>query len=863
MKRIILREDQYKRLIKKNLNEQKIVFSNPKDEFDITNQMMQLLIHLEFFIDTIANKFLYIDKVENGIIYIDSAKYTKEEKDLINTEIDKWIVFTDSTRDKRSQDLTYNFGVDSDWDDLYPDDVAVVDNDNNSATDDIDLDNSDVTDDVDFEDDSTTEIDYDPTKKYSRTEYIALVKDNAIKQMKKHKIPASITIAQGIIESGDGNSGLARKGKNHFGIKCHSWTGEKIYLDTGEVNKDGSKRIDKNACFRKYDNISQSFDDHSKFLIDNSRYSSLFELGTTNYKGWAEGLQKAGYATSPTYANLVISIIEKNNLNKFDSNTNSLVVGCTFTSAELKYFDENIKNNEDNLNFRYWVNQDSNRLERVNKKLSDCGLSDPNLSKKGSINDYLRHSFVLIGKDWVNAGKPKRSEDVETEIPKKVVKTNCELTTEEIEFFNKHIKNDEDNLNFRYWVNQDSNRLERVNKKLSDCGLSDPNLSKKGSINDYLRHSFVLIGKDWVNAGKPKRPKEEKVEKEEDNKRDYSKNGRLNLSELTQIMNDTNGRKEYLSKAAAIQFNKMVVDAKKEGIDITMTDAYRPCGKPGEYVKYKNGEIGFTQWVAWDLRKGRNGAPGGGAVAAPPNPSLAADWFATDSNYCTSNHGFGNAIDVPRPGQKWIRKNSEKYGWYWGEAQSEPWHFTFCGEGVVNPPGYCFKSYVKSKKKVETKLPKKTEEPKKSEDAPTIVGNSAYILGKQITVSKNGPKNHASRKLGNWQSDNATDIFGKPGTTVYSITKGTVSKIGGNEKDHTGKIYGGSITVKGKDGYSDIFYTHLQNIKVEIKQEVTLGTPLAEISLWHTNPKGSHVHVGLPYKENLNSLLNLDTGKVK
>ena len=398
---------------------------------------------------------------------------------------------------------------------------------------------------------------------------------------------------------------------------------------------------------------------------------------------------------------------------------------------------------------------------------------------------------------------------------------------------------------------------------MSDCGLSDPNLSKKGSTNDHLKCSFVLIGKDWVNAGKPKRPKEEKVEKEEDNKRDYSKNGRLNLSELTQIMNDTKGRKEYLSKAAAIQFNKMVVDAKKEGIDITMTDAYRPCGKPGEYVKYKNGEIGFTQWVAWDLRKGRNGAPGGGAVAAPPNPSLAADWFATDSNYCTSNHGFGNAIDVPRPGQKWIRKNSEKYGWYWGEAQSEPWHFTFCGEGVVNPPGYCFKSYVKSKKKVETKLPKKTEEPKKSEDAPTIVGNSAYILGKQITVSKNGPKNHASRKLGNWQSDNATDIFGKPGTTVYSITKGTVSKIGGNEKDHTGKIYGGSITVKGKDGYSDIFYTHLQNIKVEIKQEVTLGTPLAEISLWHTNPKGSHVHVGLPYKKNLNSLLNLDTGKVK
>jgi len=131
---------------------------------------------------------------------------------------------TDITSDKRTQDLTYNFGIDSDWDDLHPnDDVTVVDN-NGDATDDVDLDNSDATDDVDLDDDSTTEIDYDPTKTYSRAEYIALVKDNAIKQMKKHKIPASITIAQGILESGDGNSGLARKGKNHFGIKCHSCT---------------------------------------------------------------------------------------------------------------------------------------------------------------------------------------------------------------------------------------------------------------------------------------------------------------------------------------------------------------------------------------------------------------------------------------------------------------------------------------------------------------------------------------------------------------------------------------------------------------------------------------------------------------
>ena len=115
MKRIILTESQYKRLIKKRLNEQKVVFKDPKDEYDITNEMMQLLIHLKFYIDTTANKSLYIDKVENGVIYIDSSKYTQEEKQLINDEIDNWISFTNISTDKRSEDLTYDFGVDTDW----------------------------------------------------------------------------------------------------------------------------------------------------------------------------------------------------------------------------------------------------------------------------------------------------------------------------------------------------------------------------------------------------------------------------------------------------------------------------------------------------------------------------------------------------------------------------------------------------------------------------------------------------------------------------------------------------------------------------------------------------------------------------
>jgi hypothetical protein len=771
MKRIILTEEQYKRLIKKNLNEQKIVFSNPKDEFDITNQMMQLLIHLEFFIDTIANKFLYIDKVENGIIYIDSAKYTKEEKDLINTEIDKWIVFTDSTRDKRSQDLTYNFGVDSDWDDLYPnEDIAVVDNDNNSATDDIDLD-----------DNSTAEVEEE------------------------------IDISD--IEA-------CKWGKNASGKD------RKVILPSKEdieFYKDVLKGIGANVtcekmlfffAWRSGESSDSSFNPFATTYKDTDNeccYYNCLKNGV-GYKPIA--CRTCPEGTSPGV---------RNYLNK------KAGVNATVNTIKARYYPNLLR-----------------RLRNDNSTAMDLASETKELSVWGTGSLPKQ---ILEKNSTVN---PKKIKDYNEECSEStVVKTDCELTTEEVKFFNKHIRNDDDNLDFRYWVNQDSQRIDKVNKKLVDCGLKDPKLDINGSKNEHLEIAFALIGKDWVKAGKPKRPDEEvKVEKDEDNKRDYNKNGRLDSSELTKIMNDTNGRTEYLSKAAAIQFNKMVVDAKKEGKNITISDAYRLCGSP-------NGkENVFTQWKAWKIYLG------GGNVAAEPNPSKAEKWNElpvypnAGCGYCTSNHGWGNAIDVA-DGKKWIRENGEKYGWYWGEAKSESWHFTFCGEGVVNTPKYC-----KGKKKVETELPKKTEEPKKSEDAPTIVGNSGYILGKQITVSKNGPADHATRKLGNWQSDNATDIFGKPGTTVYSITKGTVSKIGGNDKDHTGKIYGGSITVKGKDGYCDIFYTHLQKIKVEKGQEVTLGTPLAEISLWHTSPTGSHVHVGLPYKKNLNSLLNLDTGKV-
>jgi GR25 family glycosyltransferase involved in LPS biosynthesis len=142
----------------------------------------------------------------------------------------------------------------------------------------------------------------------TRNEYIDKYKNEAVYQMKKYKIPASITLAQGILESGDGNSELAKKSNNHFGIKCHSdWEGERVYHDDDK----------KNECFRKYNKVRDSYDDHSEFLL-RPRYASLFEYALTDYKSWAKGLKKAGYATNPNYAKHLIKIIEENELHKLD-----------------------------------------------------------------------------------------------------------------------------------------------------------------------------------------------------------------------------------------------------------------------------------------------------------------------------------------------------------------------------------------------------------------------------------------------------------------------------------------------------------------------------------------------------------------
>ena len=139
--------------------------------------------------------------------------------------------------------------------------------------------------------------------------YISSYKDIAVAEMNQFGIPASITLAQGILESGNGESRLATEGKNHFGIKCHdNWNGETIIDDDDE----------KGECFRKYSKVADSYRDHSLFLKERERYSSLFDLSPTNYKAWAKGLKKAGYATNPKYTSLLIDLIKKYDLSRFD-----------------------------------------------------------------------------------------------------------------------------------------------------------------------------------------------------------------------------------------------------------------------------------------------------------------------------------------------------------------------------------------------------------------------------------------------------------------------------------------------------------------------------------------------------------------
>ena len=246
-----------------------------------------------------------------------------------------------------------------------------------------------------------------PIAVMSKKEYVAEWKATAIQQMSLYKIPASITLAQGILESGSGNSQLARVGKNHFGIKCHGWTGKTMYMDDDE----------KGECFRVYDSAEDSYKDHSEFLTVNKRYNALFELKSDDYKGWAKGLKEAGYATSKTYAEALIGIIEELKLDELDKNAireNGLVVQNTAETevSHLTIYSAN--------KVKYIVAKKGDTFYRISREF------DMALWQLYRYNDFGPNKDVLVEGDIVYLQpKKRRTKD-------KYIKTDSELSPREL-----------------------------------------------------------------------------------------------------------------------------------------------------------------------------------------------------------------------------------------------------------------------------------------------------------------------------------------------------------------------------------------------------------------------------------------------
>lgn len=235
----------------------------------------------------------------------------------------------------------------------------------------------------------------------SYEKYIHEYADLAIEHQRRYKIPASITLAQALLESGAGLSTLAKKSNNHFGIKCHSdWKGARSYHDDDL----------KGECFRKYKRVSESYEDHSKFL-QRSRYSSLFQLGIRDYKGWARGLQKCGYATDRAYANKLIKIIEDYELYKYDYKKGASVPKRDKKEAQTQpAFKRQVYKTHGLI---YVLAGDSDSFEQV---AVDMGFNVKKLLKYNEVpKDYplRRGDIIFLQKKKSKADKPNYEHVVE------------------------------------------------------------------------------------------------------------------------------------------------------------------------------------------------------------------------------------------------------------------------------------------------------------------------------------------------------------------------------------------------------------------------------------------------------------------
>lgn len=215
-------------------------------------------------------------------------------------------------------------------------------------------------------------------------EYIRKYRKLAVKEMRRYGIPASITLAQGILESGSGNSRLAKKGKNHFGIKCtNDWDGRTIREDDDK----------KDECFRRYRRAKHSYRDHSEFIATKKRYQFLFEYDKRDYKSWANGLKKAGYATNPNYPTLLINLIEKYDLEKYDKRGASRMIRkedrAYKESNNSKTIDSTVTVNNTIENAKYHTVVSGDTMYSISKKYNKSIDELKSLNKKTSNDVYI------------------------------------------------------------------------------------------------------------------------------------------------------------------------------------------------------------------------------------------------------------------------------------------------------------------------------------------------------------------------------------------------------------------------------------------------------------------------------------------
>ncbi len=217
----------------------------------------------------------------------------------------------------------------------------------------------------------------------NRQQYISTYAGLAREEMQRTGIPASITMAQALLESNDGNSYLAVYGDNHFGIKCHKdWNGRKIYYDDDK----------RHECFRRYKSVDDSYRDHSDFIRNGQRYAFLFELDPHDFKAWARGLKRAGYATHPHYAKMLIKIIEENKLYKLDEGTYSLPVAI---AAKTEKERKRIHQKQPDI-YPSRVMSDEFVVQSAKRKILDNNRVDYIIVKQGDTFESLTRELSLL-----------------------------------------------------------------------------------------------------------------------------------------------------------------------------------------------------------------------------------------------------------------------------------------------------------------------------------------------------------------------------------------------------------------------------------------------------------------------------------